>query len=72
MGTAKRFEYFNNEHLNYRLVNVHAEGNQAYAEIEILTDNNVFGAQDRIDDVGKASWRRCVTPAQAFPVLRKR
>ena len=41
-------------------------------ETEIFTDNNVFGAQDRIDDVGKASWRRCVTPAQAFPVLRKR
>lgn len=54
-GTAKRFEYFNNEHLNYGLVNVHAEGNQAYAEIEILTDKNVLLHKIRIDGSGKES-----------------
>jgi alkaline phosphatase D len=48
-GTAKRFEYFNNEHLNYGLVNVHAEGNQAYVEIEILTDKNVLLHKITID-----------------------
>lgn len=52
-GTAKRFEYFNNEHLNYGLVNVHAEGNQPYVEIEILTDKNVFLHKVRIDGGGK-------------------
>lgn len=41
-GTAKRFEYFNNQFLNYGLVNVHADGDNSYVEIEILTDKNVL------------------------------
>lgn len=54
-GTAKRFEYFNNEHLNYGLVNVRAEGNQPSVEIEILTDKYVLLHKIRIGDSGKAS-----------------
>ncbi len=54
-GTAKRFEYFNNEHLNYGLVNVHAEGADPYVEIEILTDKNVLLHKLRIDASGKES-----------------
>jgi alkaline phosphatase D len=52
-GTAKRFEYFNNEHLNYGLINVHADGNQSYVDIEILTDKNVLLHKIRIDGSGK-------------------
>lgn len=52
-GTAKRFEYFNNEYLNYGLINVHAEGNQSYVDIEILTDKNVLLHKIRIDASGK-------------------
>jgi alkaline phosphatase D len=52
-GTAKRFEYFNNEHLNYGLVNVHAKGADPYVEIEILTDKNVLLHKIRIDASGK-------------------
>lgn len=52
-GTAKRFEYFNNEHLNYGLVNVHAEGGEAYVEIEILTDKNVLLHKIKISESGK-------------------
>ena len=48
-GSAKRFEYFNNEHLNSGLVNVHAESNQAYVEIEIFTDKNVLLHKITID-----------------------
>lgn len=48
-GTAKRFEYFNNEYLNYGLVNVYAEGTNPYVEIEILTDNNSLLHKIRID-----------------------
>jgi hypothetical protein len=48
-GTAKRFEYFNNEYLNYGLVNVHAGGDQEYVEIEILTDKNILLHKTRID-----------------------
>ena len=48
-GTAKRFEYFNNEHLNYGLVNVHAGGDQQYVEIEIFTDKNILLHKTRID-----------------------
>jgi hypothetical protein len=52
-GTAKRFEYFNNEHMNYGLINVHADGNQSYVDIEILTDKNVLLHKIRIDGSGK-------------------
>ena len=52
-GTAKRFEYFNNKHLNYGLVNVHAEGGEPYVEIEILTDKNVPLHKLRINESGK-------------------
>jgi alkaline phosphatase D len=52
-GSAKRFEYFNNEHLNYGLINVHADGNQSYVDIEILTDKNVLLHKIRIDGSGK-------------------
>lgn len=52
-GTAKRFEYFSNEYLNYGLVNVHAEGEQAYVDIEILTDKNVLLHKTRIDGADK-------------------
>lgn len=48
-GTAKRFEYFNNEYLNYGLVNVYAEGTKPYVEIEILTDKNILLHKVRID-----------------------
>lgn len=48
-GTAKRFEYFNNKHLNYGLVQVHAEGGEPYVEIEILTDKNLLLHRIRID-----------------------
>ena len=40
-GNAKRFEYFNNQFLNYGLVNVHEEGANSHVDIEILTDKNV-------------------------------
>jgi alkaline phosphatase D len=52
-GTAKRFEYFNNEHLNYGLVNVHAEGGRSFVEIEILTDKNVLLHKIKIETGGK-------------------
>ena len=52
-GTAKRFEYFNNEHLNYGLVNVRAEGTDPYVEIEILTDKNVLLHKTEIVASGK-------------------
>jgi alkaline phosphatase D len=52
-GTAKRFEYFNNEHLNYGLVNVQAERSQPYVEIAILTDKNLLLHRMRIDGSGK-------------------
>jgi alkaline phosphatase D len=48
-GSAKRFEYFNNEHLNYGLVHVQAEGEAPFVEIEILTDKNVLLHKVRID-----------------------
>ena len=48
-GAAKRFEYFNNQHLNYGLASVHAEGAEPYVEIEILTDKNVLLHKIRID-----------------------
>ncbi|MGH7851838.1 MAG: alkaline phosphatase D family protein [Candidatus Binatia bacterium] len=48
-GTAKRFEYFNNEYLNYGLVNVSAESTRPYVEIEILTDKNTLLHKIRID-----------------------
>lgn len=43
-GTAKerRFEYFNNQFLNYGLVVVHEDGVNSHVEIEILTDKNVL------------------------------
>ena len=49
-GTAKRFEYFNNEYLNYGLVNVHAEDDRPFVEIEILSDKNVLLHKLRIGD----------------------
>jgi hypothetical protein len=52
-GTAKRFEYFNNEHLNYGLVSVHAEGDPPYIDLKILTDKNVPLHKVRIDGSGK-------------------
>jgi alkaline phosphatase D len=48
-GTAKRFEYFNNGYLNYGLVDVYANGDQSFVEIEILTDKNVLLHKIRID-----------------------
>lgn len=52
-GTAKRFEYFNKFFLNYGLVNVNAESDPPYAEIEILTDKNVLLRKLRIGGNGK-------------------
>jgi alkaline phosphatase D len=52
-GTAKRFDYFNNEHLNYGLVNVRVEGADPYVEIEILTDKNVLLHKLKISESGK-------------------
>ena len=40
-GKEKRFDYFNNQHLNYALVNVHEDGANSYVDVEILTDKNV-------------------------------
>lgn len=54
-GNAKRFEYFNNQHLNYGLVNVHAEGSDPAVEIEILTDKNVLLHKLTIDWSAKES-----------------
>ena len=52
-GKAQRFEYFSNEYLNYGLVNVHAEGDHAYVDIEILTDRNIVLHRTRIDGADK-------------------
>jgi alkaline phosphatase D len=54
-GAAKRFDYFNNQHLNYGLASVHAEGAEPYVEIEILTDKNVLLHKIRIAAGGKDS-----------------
>ncbi len=48
-GAANRTEYFNNRFLNYGLVGVHADGDNGYVEIEILTDKNVSLHKLRID-----------------------
>jgi alkaline phosphatase D len=50
-GNAKRFIYFNNEHLNYGLVSVHADGEKSYVEIEILTDKNQLLHKVRIPEI---------------------
>lgn len=41
-GTEKRFEYFNNQHFNYGLVNVHEDGANSRVDVEILTDKNAL------------------------------
>jgi len=41
-GQAKRFDYFNNQHFNYGLVNVHEDGDGSYVDIEIRTAKNVL------------------------------
>lgn len=40
---------FNNEYLNYGLINAYAEGTKPYVEIEILTDKNTLLHKIRID-----------------------
>jgi len=41
-GREKRFDYFNNQHLNYGLVQVHEDGDKSHVEIDILTDKNLL------------------------------
>lgn len=54
-GKDKRFEYFNNQFLNYGLVNVHEDGATSHVDVEIRTDKNVllhkvrFGAGERAE-----------------------
>jgi alkaline phosphatase D len=54
-GREKRFDYFNNQHLNYGLVNVHEDGDNSHVDIEILTDKNLalhkvrFSASEKPD-----------------------
>ncbi|MSP40561.1 MAG: twin-arginine translocation signal domain-containing protein [Deltaproteobacteria bacterium] len=48
-GDVSRFEYYNNRFLNYALASVRADGDNAYAEIEILTDKNILLHKLRID-----------------------
>jgi len=40
-GKEKRFEYFNNQFLNYGMVEVHEAGGQSYVDVALLTDKNV-------------------------------
>lgn len=53
-GTAKRFEYFNNEVFNYGLVTVIAEGGGPGVEVEILSDKNVLLRKITFDGDGRA------------------
>ncbi|HET9915555.1 MAG TPA: hypothetical protein VFQ89_00495, partial [Candidatus Binatia bacterium] len=54
-GKEKRFDYFNNQHLNYGLVTVHEDGVNSHVDIEIRTDKNLllhrarFGAGDKAE-----------------------
>jgi len=54
-GQAKRFDYFNNQHLNYGLVIVHEDGDDSHVDIEIRTEKNLllhtarFGIEARAD-----------------------
>lgn len=54
-GKEKRFDYFNNQHLNYGLVSVHDDGVNSHVDIEIRTDKNLllhrvtFGSRARAD-----------------------
>lgn len=41
-GRENRFDYFNNQHLNYGLVQVHEDGDKSHVEIDILTDKNLL------------------------------
>lgn len=41
-GKEKRFEYFNNQFLNYGLVDVHDDGVNSHVDVEIRTDKNVL------------------------------
>jgi hypothetical protein len=66
-GTAKRFEYFNNQYLNYGLVKVNVGGPRPYAEIDILTDKNLLLHKIRIEADG-ADQRLTPAPASSnFP-----
>jgi len=48
-GTARRFEFFSKEFLNYGLIRVHARANPPYAELEILDENNDLIHEMRIE-----------------------
>ena len=53
-GTAKRFEYFNNEVFNYGLVTVNAEREPPSVDIEILSDKNMLLRKITFDADGAA------------------
>lgn len=54
-GTAKRFEFFSKDYLNYGLIKVHAQANPPYAEIEILDEDNNLIHRTRMEP---PSWDR--------------
>jgi alkaline phosphatase D len=54
-GRDKRFEYFNNQYLNYGLVNVHEDGVNSSVDVEIRTDRNVLLHKIRFDGAGNGA-----------------